>query len=402
MAWGDNSKGPWGKGGSSSGKSGSNNGSKGETQSRPKKGNIGSKNSDDGFKSGSPFSGGSGAGEKVIDIDSFFKGGGGGDFQINTKIVIALLLVAILGWAATGFYKVDASEVGVVLRFGKYERTEPEGLRYHIPFPIEKVYIVQTTKINSIQIGYRSSQNDNIRIRDYFKNRATTSSGNEIKLPAESLMITGDTNIADVNFAVQWRIKEAKNYLFNISNPEETIKAVAESAMRETIGKSKFAEAMTTKRAAIENEVQNIVQTVLDSYEAGIDIYAVNLNDVQNPAPVMPAFLDVETAKQDRETAINKAKAYENEIIPNARGQAQKLIQEAEAYREQVISIAEGEAKRFADILTEYSKAKDVTKKRIYIETMQEVLRESDKIVLGEGAGGNVLPYLPLKDMNKK
>lgn len=383
MGWGDNTKGPWGNQG-------------GTQKPTPKK--VGG-----GGKSG----GNNGGDDKVIDLDAFFKkagGGGNGDFKLGLKGFVGLIVVALIGWSLTGFYKVDASEEGVVVRFGKYHRIAPEGLRFHLPYPIEQVYIVKKTKINSVQIGYRRTTSRGLSSR--FGNRLrnvgkSSSSSREVKNSKESLMITGDTNIADVSFTVQWRIKDSLSYLFKISNPVETVKSVAESAMREVIGRSKFAEAMTIKRSDIEIEVQKIIQDILNSYEAGIEIYIVNLNDVQNPAPVMPAFLDVETAKQDRETAINRAKSYENDIIPKARGEAQKTIQDAEAYRQKIISIATGEADRFSQVYNEYRKAKDVTKKRIYLETMQEVMSGTDKVIISEGAGKGVLPYLPLKELGR-
>ncbi len=384
MGWGDNTKGPWGG----------------------NKPNGDNKNA--GNSSGKGSASKNGGSEKVIDIDAFFKrpsGGNGGDFKLGVKGLIGLLVVALIGWSLTGFYKVDASEEGVVLRFGKFHRIAPEGLRFHLPYPIEQAYIVQKTKINSIQVGYRSSGASGTTTSISERLGRTTNRTSRViesKNTSESLMITGDTNIADVSFTVQWRVSDSLNYLFKISNPEETVKAVAESAMREVIGRSKFSEAMTTRRGEIETEVQTIVQGVLDSYDSGVEIYTVNLNDVQNPAPVMPAFLDVETAKQDRETAINRARSYENDIIPKSRGQAQKVIQDAEAYREQVVSVATGEADRFGQVYDEYRKAKDVTKKRIYLETMQEVMSGTDKIIIGEGAGSGVLPYLPLRELNKK
>ncbi|HCR85385.1 MAG TPA: FtsH protease activity modulator HflK, partial [Alphaproteobacteria bacterium] len=219
--------------------------------------------------------------------------------------------------------------------------------------------------------------------------------------PSESLMITGDTNIADVSFVVQWRIKNSFEFLFNITNPVETVKSVAESSMREVIGKSMFAESMTTKRNQIEQEVRDLMQHTLDDYKAGIEIYIVNLNDFQNPAPVMPAFLDVETAKQDRETSINKAKSYENSVVPKARGEARKLIQEAEAYKQEVVSIAKGNVARFTSVYDEYVKAKDVTKKRMYLDTMHNIYMNTSKIVIDGKAGNGVVPYLPLERLKK-
>lgn len=382
MSWGSNNKGPWSNPGNK----------KPKTTSKSSKGNNSGGNNND---------------DKIVDFESLFKpggNGGNGEFNITPKKIISFLILTLIAWSLTGFYKVDASEEGIVLRFGKYHRTAPEGLRFHLPSPIEKVYIVQKTKISSIQIGYRgtASTGNMPNFGNRLLRKKSTIGAREVKNSSESLMITGDTNIADVSFTVQWRIKDSLNYLFKISNPEKTVKSVAQSAMREVIGSSKFVEAMTVKRSEIESKAANLIQTILDKYESGIEIYTVNLNDVQNPSPVMPAFLDVETAKQDRETAINRAKSYQNDIIPKARGEAQKILQDAEAYREQVVSIATGEADRFAKIYEEYRKAKNVTKKRIYLETMQKILKGTNKVIIGEKAGGNVLPYLPLKELDNK
>lgn len=392
MAWGENNnKGPWGNVGGKKPADNKNAGEKKQTAYKPE-----------------ANSGSGGGGDKIIDIDKLFRtpngkgngsayyGGGKGNYFINAKILMTIIILALVGWGLTGFYKVDASEEGVVLRFGKYNRTASEGLRYHLPSPIEQVFIVKKTRINSIEVGFRSNKNSSRGYRNY------NYSSKEQKNPSESLMLTGDTNIADVSFVVQWRIKNSFKYLFNITNPNETVKAVSESAMREVIGKSYFAEAMTTKRNQIERDVESLIQSTLDSYNAGIEIYVVNLNDVQNPSPVMPAFLDVETAKQDMETAINKAKSYENDIVPKARGEARKIIQDAEAYRKEVVSIAEGNAARFESVYDEYRKAKDVTKKRIYLETMEDILKHTQKIIMDSKAGNNVLPYLPLNGLQNK
>lgn len=391
MAWGDNTKGPWG--------------------------NLGGGNKDN--KPSNPFGGGSGGNNNnnnkpPFDFEKFFKkpsGGGNGnmpEIKINVKGIIAILLLVVVGWMMTGFYVVDASEEGVVLRFGKYHRTATEGLRYRLPSPFERVYVVKKTAINSIQIGYRSSsQAQAVSARGIASQmKQQFSPGVETQQLQESLMITGDTNIANVTFAVQWRIKDSFNFLFKVANSsevmEDTIKSVSESAMREVIGRTDFSEAMTTRRGQIEADVQKIIQGVLNSYESGIEIYAVNLNDVQNPEPVMPAFLDVETAKQDKETAINRAKSYENEVVPRARGESQKIIQEAEAYKQQVISVASGEAQRFISIYNEYAKAKDITKKRMYLETMQEVLTGTDKVIMDGKQSSGVVPYLALPELKKR
>ncbi len=387
MAWGENNKGPWG-----------NVPNNNKKPANPA--NLSGSSSGGASNGGGSNNNSSGSGKNNNDYNKIFnlKPSNNGEFLINIKTLIIVLLVAIIGWSATGVYKVDATEVGVVLRFGKFDRYAPEGLRYHLPSPIEKVILVKRTVINTIEIGFRKSNNfNNSRFSNFNIGDENGADGN---ISNESLMITGDTNIADVSFAVQWRIKEPKDFLFEIDSPEQTIKKVAESAMREVIGKSLFAEAMTTKRAQIESEVAKIIQEILDSYKSGVEIYAVNLNDVQNPSPVMPAFLDVETAKQDRETAINKAKSYENDVVPKARGETKKIIQDAEAYKEQVISIAKGEAARFISVYNEYAKAKDVTKRRIYLETMQQILSGTDKMIIDNTAG--VLPYLPVNEIKKK
>jgi modulator of FtsH protease HflK len=393
MSSGDNNKGPWGNLGG---------GNKPQKPSNP----LG----------GGSSGGGGGDNKSPFNFDNIFKKGPNTpqapEINIDGRGIILIALLILAGWLVTGFYMVDASEEGTVLRFGKYHRTATEGLRYHIPSPIEKVYIVKKTAINSIQIGYRSSMNQKQAtsargIKEQLSNLVAFSP--EMKNAKESLMITGDTNIADVSFTIQWRIKDSFNYLFKVANAEDgmdkTIKAVAESAMREVVGRTNFAEAMTTKRGNIEKEVQEITQSVLNTYESGVEVYAVNLNDVQNPEPVMPAFLDVETAKQDRETSINRARSYENEIIPRARGETQKIIQDAEAYKQEVISIATGEAARFASVYTEYLKAKDVTKKRMYLETMQQVMAGTDKVILEGSRSGNnsgVTSYLPLPEIKRR
>ncbi len=393
MGWGDNTKGPWGDLGKDRQK----------PANTPPSGSSGGPKKPSGNKGGGP--------NKPFEFEKFFKkpsGSGGQPVSINAKGIMIIILIAVIGWAMTGFYVVDASEEGIVLRLGKYHRTAPEGLRYHLPSPLEHVYIVKKTVINSIQIGYRSSINQAQQAnaqRNYPRyNSKAQGSRDDMKQPKESLMITGDTNIADVSFTVQWRIKDSFNYLFQVADPadtmNDTIKAVSESAMREVIGRTNFAEAMTTKRAQIEEDVKNIIQNILNSYKSGVEIYAVNLNDVQNPEPVMPAFLDVETAKQDKETSINRALAYQNEIIPKARGDAQQIIQDAEAYKQQVTSIANGEAQRFASVYNEYAKAKDITRKRIYLETMQAIMAGTDKVIIDDSKNG-VMPYLPLPELKK-
>jgi membrane protease subunit HflK len=332
-----------------------------------------------------------------IDIEKFFKEPKKpNDINISPKAIIGFGALAVILWVFSGIYQVGPEQQGVVLRFGKFTRSAEAGLNIHLPYPIEQVIKVPVTKVNSVEVGFRSGGNTSSRSRGNETTRET-------KVLAESLMITGDTNIADVSFEVQWRINDAEKFLFNVREPEPTVKALSESAMREVIGRTPFEVAMGEGRQQIEDEAKAIIQSGLDSYDAGVEIIMLQLRPVQNPGPVMDAFLDVETAKQDKETAINRGKAYANDIIPRARGDAERIIQESEAYKGQVIAVANGEAQRFASVLKEYNMAKDVTKKRLYLETMQEILAGTNKIIIDDkGKGAGVLPYLPLGELNRK
>jgi len=313
-----------------------------------------------------------------------FPGGFGGGKGIG----IALGVVAVL-WLASGFYRVQPDEQGVVLRFGEYVKTTEPGLRWHLPSPIESAMTPKVTRENRIDIGYRSAGGDGRRT-------ATQD------IEDESLMLTGDENIIDIDFAVFWVIKDAGAYLFNIRDPEATVKKAAESAMREVIGRTDIQPALTEARSDIELSTRRLLQAMLDEYQSGIEIRRIQLQKVDPPAPVVDAFNDVQRARQDRERLRNEAEAYRNDILPRARGEAEKLIQEASAYREQVVSLAQGDAQRFRQVLAAYQVAPEVTAKRLYLETMQEVLGNANKIIIDEprnGGAGNVLPYLPLNEL---
>jgi membrane protease subunit HflK len=311
--------------------------------------------------------------------------------EFNSKSISFISGVILLVWLSTGFYTVGPEEEGIELTFGKYSNTSTSGLRYHLPYPIQEVIKVPVTKINSVEVGFRSSIT-----------RSKNQNSGEAKVEEESLMITGDTNIADVAFEVQWRITDAKKFLFNIRDPEQTVKSVSESAMREVIGRTPFATALSEGRQFIAEDAKRVMQSTLDSYDAGIQVVLLQLRPVQNPGPVMDAFLDVETAKQDRETAINRARTYVNDIIPRARGDAEKILQDAEAYKQQVIANAKGEAQRFSSVYEEYKLAKDVTRKRIYVDTMQQVLTGMNKTIIDSGTSkSGVVPYLPLQEFKK-
>jgi len=279
-------------------------------------------------------------------------------------------------------------EQGVVLRFGKFVSTTQPGLNYHIPYPVETVLTPKVTKVNRIDVGFRSASDS-----------GRTSGIDDVS--EESLMLTGDENIVNIDFSVFWVIKDAGQFLFKIQSPVETVKAAAETAMREVVAKSKLQSILTEGRSKIEIETQDIAQSLLDEYESGIQITQVQTQKADPPDEVIDAFRDVQAARADMERAKNEAEAYQNDVIPRARGEAAKILQEAEAYKKQVVAEAEGEASRFLAIYNEYAKAKQVTQERMYLETMEKVLADIDKVIIDKKAGG-VVPYLPLPELGKK
>jgi membrane protease subunit HflK len=313
---------------------------------------------------------------------------GGSSKTPDAKKPIALFIIgAIAVWVLSGFYRVDADEQGVVLRFGKYTSMTQPGLNYHLPYPIESVMTPKVTRVNRVDVGFRSS-GDSAR-------------GSVSDIKDESAMLTGDENIVDINYSVFWVIKDASKYLFNIQQPIVTIKAVAETAMREIIARKKIQVVLTQGRAEIENEAQKIMQQILDSYNAGIEITQVQAQKSDPPAQVIDSFRDVQAAKADKERQQNEAQAYANDVIPRARGEAAKIIQEAEGYKKEVVAQAEGEASRFIAIYNEYAKAKTVTQERMYLETMEKVLSGVNKIIIDKQSGSGVVPYLPLPELKK-
>ena len=307
----------------------------------------------------------------------------------NKPLLFGLIIVAII-WALSGLYRVLPDEQGIVLRFGKFVSTTQPGLNYHFPYPIETVLTPKVTKVNRIDIGFRSGSDTGF------------SSAGVADVPEESLMLTGDENIVNIDFSVFWVIKDAGKFLFKIQDPAATVKATAETAMREVIAKSKLQSILTEGRSKIEIETQEIAQSLLDEYESGIQITQVQTQKADPPDQVIDAFRDVQAARADMERAKNEAQAYQNDVIPRARGEAAKILQEAEAYKKQVVAAAEGEASRFLAIYTEYAKAKVVTKKRMYLETMEKVLANIDKVIIDKNAGSGVIPYLPLPALTMK
>jgi membrane protease subunit HflK len=272
-----------------------------------------------------------------------------------------------------------------VLRFGAYNRTTQPGLNYHLPGPIEKVLTPSVTRVNRTEIGYRNAEGPT-------RGPATR------QVPEEALMLTGDENIVDINFTVFWIIKDARAYLFNIRGPDATVKSAAESAMREVIGETPIAQALAEGRGKIETDTQHLLQGILNTYSAGIEVTQLQLLKVDPPGPVIDAFRDVQRALADREKLRNEAEAYRNDIIPRARGAAVGVKQEAEAYRQEIIARAQGDADRFTSVYRAFKVSQDVTLERLYLETMEEVLKNSNKVILDKSAEGvnGVVPYLPL------
>jgi membrane protease subunit HflK len=313
--------------------------------------------------------------------------------QLGGRGFALLALAAVVLWGVSGFFRVEPDEVGVVLRFGKEVREAQPGLNYHLPYPVETVLTPKALQVRKIDVGMRIV--DDLR-------RGTTVRD----VPEESLMLTGDENIVDVDFSVLWRIKPngIGEYLFNIQNPEGTVKAVAESAMREVIGRSEIQPILTGARQTIEAAVQDLMQKTLDHYGSGVLVVQVQLQKVDPPQQVIDSFRDVQAARADLERAQNEAQTYANRVVPEARGKVAQILQAAEAYKQQTVAEAVGQTSRFLKIYDEYKKSPDVTRKRLYLETMERVLGGTDKILLDSGpqGGSGVVPYLPLNELTRR
>ena len=302
-----------------------------------------------------------------------------------------IALGAIVLWGVSGFFRVEPDELGVVLRFGQYIREVQPGLNYHLPYPIESALTPKALRINKIDVGMRMVEDSR---------RGTTVRD----IPEESLMLTGDENIVDVDFSVLWKVKPSAvgDYLFNVQGPEGTVKAVGESAMREVIGRSNIQAILTGARQTIETAVQESMQKTLDDYGAGVVVQQVQLQKVDPPTQVLDAFRDVQAARSDLERAQNEAQTYANRVVPEARGRAAKITQDAEAYREQTVAEAKGQASRFSQVYEQYKNAPDVTRQRIYLETMERVLGGTDKTIIDAGGQSGVVPYLPLQSLPRE
>lgn len=339
--------------------------------------------------------GGPGGGMQPPDVEEMLRkaqnrvrglmpGGSGG-----AKGIVLVLVAVVVIWMGTGFYRVQPEQQGVELLFGEYVKQTEPGLNYWLPSPIGTVYTPDVTRVNTTQIGYRGEGGATRAKRD---------------VPSESLMLTGDQNVVDIDFDIQWQIKSAADFLFNIRDPEGTIKIAAESALREVVGQADLEAAIVSGRQKIEAETQILLQKILDSYGAGVLITQTKLLESDPPGEVIDAFNDVQRAKQDQERAVNEANAYRNDIVPRAKGEAEKRIAAAKAYKEQVIKEAEGEAARFLSVYETYQTAKDVTTRRLFLERMQQVLRGANKIIIDQSVEGGqgVVPYLPLNELQKK
>ncbi|MCC7081565.1 MAG: FtsH protease activity modulator HflK [Burkholderiales bacterium] len=303
-------------------------------------------------------------------------GGDGGGARIGGSGVLLLAVLVLVAWIASGFYIVDASNRGVVLRFGKYHETTQPGPRWHLPYPIESVEIVNLSQVRTVEVGYRNNVKS--------------------KVLKESLMLTDDENIIDIQFAVQYILKSPEDYLFNNRNTDDSVLQAAETAIREIVGKSKMDFVLYEGREQVAAEATKLMQEILDRYKTGILVSKVTMQNAQPPEQVQSAFDDAVKAGQDRERLKNEGQAYANDVIPKAKGAAARLLEEAQGYRQRVVANAEGEAARFTQVLAEYQKAPVVTRERLYLDTMQQVLESTSKVVIDQRAAGGSLLYLPL------
>src|SRR5262245_2507067 len=310
----------------------------------------------------------------------------GGAGPPGLLVFLGLLGAALLAAYFAFFFTVRANEVGVVLRLGKFDREVPSGLHVRLPYPIEEVRLARVTDQNIIEVGYE----------------AAGGAGGGRDVATESLMLTGDENIVVVGLTVFWKIKDAQKYLFNIQRPDETVKEVAESAMREVVGQSEIKPLITEARSQTEQSVQKLMQEVLDYYGAGIAVDKVAMQKSEPPPQVIDAFRDVQAAQADKAKFQNEAYAYANKVVPEARGEADRIVLGAQGYQQQAIAEANGETARFLKVYEEYKKAPEVTRMRLYLETMERVLGGAAKIILDGKAGQGVVPYLPLDQVQKR
>ena len=320
------------------------------------------------------------------------QGGGMGPPQIklpefrmpNMKLTgVLFVVIATALWLLSGIYTVGPDEQGIVLRYGALNRVTSSGLNYHVPFPIERVYTPKVTEVKRIELGFRTiDPGPPARYSDK---------------PNESRMLTGDENMVDLDVIVQYRISDAAKYLFKVRNPQTTVGHAAEAAVRQVVGSKPIDEALTTGKGVIQQETLSEIQKILNLYDSGLTVVAVQLQDVTPPKEVIQSFKDVASAREDKNRLINEAQGYRNQIIPEARGNLAQILRRAEAYRETKIRQARGDANRFLATVREYKKAPEITRKRLYLEMMKEVMPTVDKFILGDKNGSGVLPILSLR-----
>ena len=301
-------------------------------------------------------------------------GGGGSSPNFSSSMVVGIGAVVALIWLVSGFYIVDAAERGIILRFGNFHATTTPGLHWRIPYPVDQVYYVNIEEIKTVSLGLLE-----------------TSSGLH-----ESLMLTKDENIVDIQIAAQYRINDARKFLFMVRDPDNTLKQAVESALRELVGKSKMDFVLTDGRAEIQDKVSKLTQDILERYDTGLMITSINIQNAQPPKQVQASFADAVKAREDKQRSINDAETYRNEVLPKARGHAARQMEEAQGYKQRVIAESQGETKRFVSVLQQYKKAPRVTRERMYLETIEEVMAKTSKVFIDVKEGGNNMIYLPL------
>ena len=387
MPWDENdvnkNRNPWGSGGQDGNKSGGG-----------RKNPWGSGGGNDNGGNRGPYGGGRGPDQPDLDdilsrMQDGMKGFLPGDFGGGKTILIGIGVLAAL-WLASGFYTINPGEHAVIQRFGAWQKTvDTEGLNYRLPAPVETLTKFNVNEIRTMNIGFAAPVSGG----------RGAAGGRDV--PEESLMLTSDFNIVDLDFVVQWNISSAEDFLFNIENPENTLRKVAQSAIREVVGQTRMFSIITTERGAVADQAKTIMQKILNDYKSGINITQVLINSAEVHPDVQSAFQDVQSAKQDAEDVQNRAQAYREDIIPKARGAATRVTQEAEAYKQSAIARATGDADRFNSVLGAYQSGQDVTKERMYIETMESVLKNAQKIILDDNGKQGVVPYLPLNEINR-
>jgi membrane protease subunit HflK len=346
-----------------------------------------------------PSGGGGGGGGQPPDLEEMLKRSqdrmkqvmGGSGLPGPLLFLAGAAALAVIVWNAF-FFQVGTQEQGIVLRFGEYNRFAGPGLHFRLPYPVEEVLKPKVEQANIVSIGVQTEANISMRTAGSIPRDARD----------EGLMLTGDENMVDIGFVVIWKISDAEKYLFKIQNPDSTVKEVAESAMREVVGKSNIQPILTEARQKTEEAVRALMQQTLDKYEAGINVTQVQMQKVDPPAEVIDAFRDVQAARADKERLQNEAFAYANKVVPEARGEADRILQSAEGYKQQTVAEANGQTARFLKVFDEYKKAPDVTRRRMFLETMERVLGGTDKIILDSKAGSGVVPYLPLDQLQRK